>query len=261
MDGFKNSTKTQYTSGGSCYAKGGSVKGAAKMAKVMGEFKSGKLHSGSKHGPEVTNPKQATAIAMSEARKAGAKIPMKKGGGGSVEADDVLMSSMTKDELAQGAKGVRMARERMSKERVNVPAKKLPPKAVPVAPKRPLVEAASEYGPASSLRIPLKKGGQPVQKKSLGGVLKALSPAAALVGSGVGKDLMGSGAFGLGGMMLSQLLKKKQSGQTLTPAENQQVAQASSAPTAAKKGGMIKKGVPVAAKGPMVGLAAIPKKK
>lgn len=40
----------------------------AKIAKVMREFKRGKLHSG-KGGPEVTNPKQAIAIALSEARK------------------------------------------------------------------------------------------------------------------------------------------------------------------------------------------------
>ena len=64
--------------------KGGSVKGEAKMSKVMGEFASGKLHSGSKKGPEVTNKKQAVAIAMSEARKAGAKMPVKKGLGGGV---------------------------------------------------------------------------------------------------------------------------------------------------------------------------------
>jgi hypothetical protein len=31
------------------------------------------LHSGSKKGPEVTNPKQAVAIALSEARNAGKK--------------------------------------------------------------------------------------------------------------------------------------------------------------------------------------------
>ena len=42
-------------------------KAAKKMAKVMGEFKEGKLHSGSKHGMEVTSRKQAVAIAMSEA--------------------------------------------------------------------------------------------------------------------------------------------------------------------------------------------------
>jgi hypothetical protein len=113
MDGFKNTTKTSYdttsgrkfANGGMTvsradmpggegpmnkpalvakYAKGGSVKGEQKMAKVMGEFASGKLHSGSKKGPEVKNPKQAVAIAMSEARKAGAKKPMKKGFGGGV---------------------------------------------------------------------------------------------------------------------------------------------------------------------------------
>lgn len=43
--------------------------GAAKMSKVMGEFKSGKLHSGSKKGPAVTSRKQAIAIALSEAGK------------------------------------------------------------------------------------------------------------------------------------------------------------------------------------------------
>ncbi len=39
----------------------------AKVEKVMREFKSGKLHSGSKKGPVVTNPKQALAISLSEA--------------------------------------------------------------------------------------------------------------------------------------------------------------------------------------------------
>ncbi len=50
-----------------------------KIEKVMHEMKEGKLHSGSKKGPLVTNPKQGIAIALSEARKAGAKIPKKKG--------------------------------------------------------------------------------------------------------------------------------------------------------------------------------------
>lgn len=54
-------------------------KGKKKVEKVMHEFKEGKLHSGSKKGPEVTNPKQAVAIALSEARKEGARIPKKKG--------------------------------------------------------------------------------------------------------------------------------------------------------------------------------------
>ena len=39
-----------------------------KVKKVMHEFKEGKLHSGSKKGPVVSNPKQGIAIALSEAR-------------------------------------------------------------------------------------------------------------------------------------------------------------------------------------------------
>jgi hypothetical protein len=39
-----------------------------KIKKVMGEFKEGTLHSGKK-GSVVKNPKQAIAIALSEARK------------------------------------------------------------------------------------------------------------------------------------------------------------------------------------------------
>lgn len=52
--------------------------GQKKVHKVMTEMKHGKLHSGSKKGPLVKNPKQAIAIGLSEARKAGAKIPRKK---------------------------------------------------------------------------------------------------------------------------------------------------------------------------------------
>jgi len=50
-------------------AEGGmSKKQTAKIGKVMGEFKDKSLHSG-KGGPVVKNPKQAIAIALSEARK------------------------------------------------------------------------------------------------------------------------------------------------------------------------------------------------
>ena len=43
------------------------------MRTAMHEFKGGKLRSGSKTGPKVTNKKQAIAIGLSEARKAGDK--------------------------------------------------------------------------------------------------------------------------------------------------------------------------------------------
>jgi hypothetical protein len=44
-----------------------------KMQKVMHEFKQGELKSGGR--AKVKNPKQAIAIGLSEARKAGAKVP------------------------------------------------------------------------------------------------------------------------------------------------------------------------------------------
>lgn len=46
------------------------TKAMAKMGKVMHEYKTGALHSGSKSGPVVKSRKQAIAIAMSEAGKA-----------------------------------------------------------------------------------------------------------------------------------------------------------------------------------------------
>lgn len=45
------------------------TKAQAKVKKVMHEFKTGTLHSGSKKGPTVKNRKQAIAIALSEAGK------------------------------------------------------------------------------------------------------------------------------------------------------------------------------------------------
>jgi len=45
------------------------TKSQKKVKKVMGEFKEGTLHSG-KGGKVVKNPKQAVAIALSEAGKA-----------------------------------------------------------------------------------------------------------------------------------------------------------------------------------------------
>ena len=52
------------------------TKAKKKIAKVFREYGEGKLHSGSKNGPVVTNHNQATAIALSEARKkSGASAP------------------------------------------------------------------------------------------------------------------------------------------------------------------------------------------
>jgi Family of unknown function (DUF6496) len=51
--------------------------GARKVERAMHEMKEGKLKSG-RSGKTVTSRKQAIAIGLSEARKAGAKIPKKK---------------------------------------------------------------------------------------------------------------------------------------------------------------------------------------
>ena len=52
-------------------------KAAQKVRKVMRERKRGTLKSG-RSGKKVTSRKQAIAIGLSEARRAGAKVPFKK---------------------------------------------------------------------------------------------------------------------------------------------------------------------------------------
>jgi hypothetical protein len=52
------------------------TKAKSKVGKVMREYKRGTLKSGK--GGKVKSRKQAVAIGLSEARKAGAKIPKKK---------------------------------------------------------------------------------------------------------------------------------------------------------------------------------------
>jgi Family of unknown function (DUF6496) len=54
-----------------------SEKAQEKVEANMHEMKEGKLKSG-RNGKKVTNPKQAIAIGLSEARKEDAKVPAKK---------------------------------------------------------------------------------------------------------------------------------------------------------------------------------------
>lgn len=96
------------------YAKGG------KVGKVMSEYKKGELHSGSKKGPLVKNPKQAVAIALSEARKAGAKIPKKAEGGSLSEKELGGKSYAGRNEPLRGryvSREEKIAREAVAKEK------------------------------------------------------------------------------------------------------------------------------------------------
>ena len=55
-------------------------KAQQKVKRAMHERKHGKLRSG-RSGKRVTSRKQAIAIGLSEARRAGAKVPRKRKGG------------------------------------------------------------------------------------------------------------------------------------------------------------------------------------
>lgn len=54
-----------------------SKKAGEKVERAMKEMKQGKLRSG-RSGKKVTDPKQAIAIGLSEAREAGARVPAKR---------------------------------------------------------------------------------------------------------------------------------------------------------------------------------------
>jgi len=122
------------------YAKGG------KVAKVMREFKEGKLHSGSKKGPVVKNPKQAMAIALSEARS------MKKAKGGEVFSDEYLAYGNKKGPYRGSPKKAKMLgrQDRRARE---------------------AMERAEKYAPGKSLDMPDRKahGGMPMRRKAMYG--------------------------------------------------------------------------------------------
>jgi Family of unknown function (DUF6496) len=122
------------------YAKGG------KVQKVMREYKEGKLHSGSKKGPLVKNREQAVAIALSEARKAGAKIP-KKAEGGIFNDEAMAYQSKGPKTRYTPAKGRREARERAMERRA-----------------REAMERAEKFAPGMSLDMP--------DRKAKGGMMK-----------------------------------------------------------------------------------------
>ena len=67
-------------------------KASQKVEKAMHERKRGTLRSGGS-GKKVTSRKQAIAIGLSEARRAGGKVPPKRKGGGKKKAGGRKRSS------------------------------------------------------------------------------------------------------------------------------------------------------------------------
>ena len=129
------------------YAKGGMTKGEKKIGKVMREYKAGELHSGSKKGPVVKSQKQAVAIALSEARKAGAKIP-KKAEGGSITSTEYLAYGDKKVPYRGSPKKAKMLgrQDRRARE---------------------AMERAEKYAPGLSIDMPDRKarGGMPTHRR------------------------------------------------------------------------------------------------
>jgi Family of unknown function (DUF6496) len=74
------------------------MKSKSKMEKTMGEFKAGSLHSGSKSGaaPKVKARKQAIAIGMNQARKAGETSRTRRGAA-SIPSDEHAMHAGSSD--------------------------------------------------------------------------------------------------------------------------------------------------------------------
>ena len=69
----KSSSKSSHGNGTRKYG----PKAQKSVERKMHEFKQGKLQSG-RSGKKVTNPKQAIAIGLSEARRSGAKVSPRK---------------------------------------------------------------------------------------------------------------------------------------------------------------------------------------
>lgn len=131
------------------YKKGG------KVAKVMHEFGEGKLHSGSKKGPKVTNPKQAVAIALSEAGKT------KKAKGGmaheDVAADKSLIKSMVKPGALKKADGGPIPPQMRSPLQDMARAR-----SVPVAPRAPMIpQQAAPAGGGPKIGVGVSRPGKP----------------------------------------------------------------------------------------------------
>jgi hypothetical protein len=150
-------------------AKGG------KVEKVMHEFGAGKLHSGSKKGPKVSNPKQAIAIALSEARKT------KKSRGGIEYIDQGKDTSVPVS--IKGTKGQSTDEDFYGKA-----------KDAPMPPRRPmgLKKGGMAHDDAAQDRAMIKSMIKPsALKKAMGGPAVQMAKSNAIADSMKGQKKMG----------------------------------------------------------------------
>ena len=82
------------------------MKSQKKISKVMREFRAGTLNTGSKKGPIVKNPKQAIAIALSQAGKS---RPRRYADGGEVAAPPIGTADLSGGASQQTAESVATA--------------------------------------------------------------------------------------------------------------------------------------------------------
>ena len=107
-------------------------KAQALVAQEMQEMKEGKLRSGS--GAKVTNPKQAIAIALSEARRAGAKMPPPPEGTAAAKKETAKKSSRVK----------KVSAKHTATKNAGTAAKKASAKKIPVKPKTPAAKKSAK---------------------------------------------------------------------------------------------------------------------
>lgn len=98
LDKNGNPVPKRMAEGGEAY----SPKAEKFISKRMHTFGKGGMHSTTKHGPEVTNPKQAIAIAMSEAREKGMKVPKEAEGGEMKSRRERMMDAALNKKMAEG---------------------------------------------------------------------------------------------------------------------------------------------------------------
>jgi hypothetical protein len=93
----------------------------SKVKRAMEEMKDGKLKSG-RSGKKVTNPKQAIAIGLSEARAKGAKVPKKAGAKKGAKKKSAAKKSAPRKKSASKKAGAKKGGAK--KKSVGRPAKK-----------------------------------------------------------------------------------------------------------------------------------------